>query len=196
MMLFYTHPWIDICMKRKEIPIKSICFFRVQNFWPIDLESFAVGFYGEITWPVTYAGTSFMAENGNAYLKRVSIVLEVTFTEMSVRGAIQVLFFICYNCKTMKCCLSKWICAYNFIPVRIFKNIDNWKSKIFNKKTPNFHFLLRVPFILCVPLPVSVFLCVYLSFCLSVCLSLSFSLPPPPPVSLFVSLSACRCDCL
>ena len=57
MKLFYTHPWIDICMKRKKITIISISFSNVQNCLfslQIDLESFVLGLSVRSRWPCYY----------------------------------------------------------------------------------------------------------------------------------------------
>ena len=47
MRQFYTHPLIDICMKRTKISIKSISFSDVKNCvfcLQINMESFVLGF--------------------------------------------------------------------------------------------------------------------------------------------------------
>ena len=117
MRLLNTHPWIDICMKIKWITTKSIGF---RFSWSEKLRVLftnwpgipCTAFFCEIRWPVTYAGATSIAENGNAFFKCFFRFRSKLCHNKSVRDAIRVLLFLYHNFMKTKCFLSNWISAY------------------------------------------------------------------------------------
>ena len=102
---------------------EKLCFF----FYKSTRNPF--GFIGDIRWLVVSAVVSSIPENCNTfqmcgYLFRSKLCLSEAF---------QVLLFLYQNFMKTNCFLSKWTCEYNFVPVTTLKNIDFWKSNIFNK---------------------------------------------------------------
>ena len=80
----------------------------------------------EIRWPVTYRGASSITDNGNTDLKCVYRFCR----NRSVRGAIRILLFLYRGFMKMKYFPSKFIHAYNLVPVRILEK--HWHLKIEN----------------------------------------------------------------
>ena len=70
MRLFYTHTWIDICMKRKKSQFMNQYLYEMKlRVWlQIDPALFVLGFFfGKIKWHVPYTIASSIAEKCNAH---------------------------------------------------------------------------------------------------------------------------------
>ena len=127
-------------IKRNWFTTESIinCFWYENNCclftnWPGILW---MGFVSEISWPEMYAGTLFIPENSNTlgrqtrlYYKRVAIFRNKLYPNRSISQVLCILLSYYHNFLKTICFLPNWTCACNFIQVRIFKNIDFWKSK-------------------------------------------------------------------
>ena len=61
------------------------------------------------------------------------MVFSVNFPEIRTSQTLFVLLFVYHNFVKAKRYISKWIRACTIVSVRIFKNIDYGKSKIFTK---------------------------------------------------------------
>ena len=91
MRLFYTHPSIDICMKRRKVVISmgKKCVFCLQ----FDSEAFVWVFRrDQITWNVFES--HIHRRHGNTYFECVFIFLEVSFTE--VRASVTLFAWYCF----------------------------------------------------------------------------------------------------
>ena len=97
MRMVFTHPRIDICMKKdKKNTIKSISLSAVKKcVFCIDHGSFVLFFFGEISVPVTYVGASSKAEDVNTYFRCVSLFYEVTFAE--IRASVMLFRRCCFH---------------------------------------------------------------------------------------------------
>ena len=124
----------------------SITFSDAKNVISLqfDLEFYVRECLGEINWPVAYAGTSSTMENGNTrgkqtmlYSKCVAIFRSKLFQNKSIWDTVRLLMLLYNNSMKTICFLSK----YNFIYMRILKNIDFWKSELILLKW-NFDILL------------------------------------------------------
>ena len=118
-------------LKEKKIEIKSRSFSDVKNFV---LGFLCTGFFDQIKWPVAFVEASSISDNANRYFTCVYILIEVKLVEIisSVTLLVYWCVYITISWK-LNTFLSKWICAYNFVSVKILKKHWLLYIKIFHK---------------------------------------------------------------